>query len=131
MNTAVVSTRGFTLIESLVALLVIGVAYTGVSTAVSSFTDQRLLLIDRHAGHRIAWNQLVEQRYQPSRVHSSKTKDTVNHLGRCWRWDMDIKKANGDGLKRYQANVYSGCQSVDKNLKASPVQASLSAYFVD
>src|SRR5690606_25638938 len=53
--------RGFTLVETLVALLVVAIAYTGVSAAVGQFVDQRQRLMVRHEGHRIAWNRLVEQ----------------------------------------------------------------------
>ncbi len=42
---------GFTLVEVLVALMVVAIVYAGVVAAISSFVDQRLLLVKRHTSH--------------------------------------------------------------------------------
>lgn len=102
--------RGFTLVETLVALLVVTIAYTGVTTAVGQFVDQRQRLMERHQGHRIAWNRLVEQHLlaRGLRVNEAEFgRDTgqVAVHGEPWQWRIDREQAAGQGLIRYEVSV--------------------------
>ena len=103
--------RGFTLIEVLVALLVVAIAYTGVATAISGFADQRLLLVERHVSHRIAWNRLMEQYLVAggNRIDErefAQPSGIADARGIAWRWEVSEQKAAGEGLVRYEVNVF-------------------------
>jgi type II secretion system protein I len=127
-----VTARGFTLIETLVALLVVAVAYAGVATAMSQFVDQRLMLVERHASHRIAWNRLMEQ-YLLSRhieveeADFAESKGSVERLGQRWHWQLTEEKAAGENLVRYQVDVYSDSPKLSDK---SPPQGTLAAFFI-
>lgn len=121
--------RGFTLIEVMVALLVVAIAYAGVATAISDFADQRLLLIDRQVSHRIAWNRMMEQ-FMLSRGIALNQPNLDGHRGVVaargidWQWEMTEQKASGKGLVRYHVDVYRRGDSA----QASPT-GSLTAFF--
>lgn len=125
-------TGGFTLIETLVALLVVAIAYAGVATAVSQFVDQRLMLVERHSSHRIAWNRLMEQ-YLVSQGMELDEQNFAEKQGETtlqgvrWRWQLREEKTASGELVRYQVDVYltAGDQSRDKG--ATSADGSLSA----
>ncbi len=120
---------GFTLVEVLVALMVVAIAYTGVAAAISSFADQRLLLVTRHTSHRVAWNRMMEQ-YLVSRGIDVQQRDfagrrgSVTARGGVWRWQMSEQEAAGRGLVRYQVDVYPPAAADDDR-----ASGSLSAFF--
>ncbi len=127
MNQGPVGNRGFTLIETLVALLVVAIAYTGVAAAVSQFVDQRILLVERHTSHRIAWNRLMEQYLvargaAPEESNFAEKNGVVSANGGQWRWQIDARQAEGQGLVRYQVDVFSAADS-------DRVSGSLTAFF--
>ena len=120
---------GFTLVEVLVALMVVAIAYTGVAAAISSFADQRLLLVERHTSHRVAWNRMMEQ-YLLSRGIDVQQRDfagpwgSVTARGGVWRWQMSEQEAAGRGLVRYQVDVYPPATATDDR-----ASGTLSAFF--
>ena len=127
--------RGFTLIETLVALLVVAVAYAGVTTAVAQFVDQRLILVERHSSHRIAWNRLMEQylvslKLPVNEADFGEEAGVVSARGGRWRWQFSEEKAAAEGLVRYQVDVYP-VEASDAKTGAGSESAtgSLAAFF--
>jgi len=130
---------GFTLIETLVALLVVAIAYAGVATAVSQFVDQRLMLVERHTSHRIAWNRLMEQylvaqSIQLDERNFAENKGETELRGNRWRWQVTEEKTASGDLVRYQVDVYSmadsAAQEAGGRTGTASATGSLSAYFV-
>jgi type II secretion system protein I len=104
--------RGFTLIEVLVALLIVSLVATGAFSAVSNFADQRVILTTRFTGHWIAWNKLAEE-YQVSKGwvdatnYRAQTKGRIEAAGQEWRWFLTKEKTLVDNFHRYEVKVFS------------------------
>lgn len=113
--------------ETLVALLVVALAYGGVSSAISRFVDQRHLIAERQLGHRIAWNRLMEQylisrQVFPAEADFGAGKGAVTRRGQDWAWRISEQDAAGDGLLRYEVEVFADSGE-------ARVIASLAAFF--
>jgi general secretion pathway protein I len=104
--------RGFTLIEVLVALVII--AYVGLSTQerIGQFLDERLRLLERQEAHWVAWNELMKE-YQTNRFGYADSADQpeaygeVESLGRTWYFAREQQKA-ASGELRYSRVVVAG-----------------------
>ena len=102
---------GFTLIETLVALVVLAVAYAGVVTALSQFVDQRWMIDQRNIAHRLAWNRLM-QRYlwelallREDATSRDQKEGTVTLGSNEWLWRVDARQ-NGEGsLTRHEIEI--------------------------
>lgn len=101
---------GFTLVESLVALLVVAVAYAGVLTALSGFADQRWLVDQRNIAHRLAWDQLINRYLVTTALLQQEGGDnkdvgilSLNAV--TWQWQIERKRTEEGTLSRYQADV--------------------------
>jgi type II secretion system protein I len=124
--------RGFTLIEVLVALLIVSLVATGAFTAVSNFADQRVLLTTRFSGHWIAWNKLTEQ-YQVSKGwidttnYRAQTKGRADVAGQQWRWFLTKEKTLAANFYRYEVKVFSSEKLIQASTSALSPDVSPSA----
>lgn len=104
---------GFTLVEMMVALMVVSWVLSSAYLAISAFADQRLLMQKRFLGQSIAWNELMA-RYQLNRgwhgetsfspLRESQGSETEN--GVVWYWQFDQEPALGRGVVKQTVNVY-------------------------
>lgn len=104
---------GFTLIELVVALFILSLVLSSAIYSVQQYADERVLLKDRFFAHNVAWNQLMN-RYQVSQAWTAKSNQIVlkkkgkELQGRTdWVWELEIEKAMGQDLYRYQVMVES------------------------
>ena len=102
---------GFTLIEVVVALAILGWVLGSVLSLVSQYADDRLRMQERFLGQQVAWNQLMEE-YRLSRgwvavgeAGSSEEAGEQWAGGRNWQWQLDLEEAAGEGLWRHEVQV--------------------------
>ncbi len=81
---------GFTLIESMVALVILGIAAVGIIRAVEAHIDQLHQLDRRAAAQWVAENALAEARL---RVPGSETADVAMLE---WRWSVRTRLTRSD-----------------------------------
>jgi general secretion pathway protein I len=81
---------GFTLIEVVVALLVVSLGMLGVIQAVGQTASNSGYLRDKTLAHWVGMNRLTEVRLQKSAPAIDKSSDEVEMGGRRWKWTMDI-----------------------------------------
>ena len=124
------SHKGFTLLEVLVALIVMSLMLGGLYRAVDSQVDQRIRINERFLGQTAAWNRLLDQ-YQliegwvPRGNRLGERDGTSELYGRTWYWKLETQQTFGDNFFRYEVRTFT-----DPNTEDAPSVASLAAFFV-
>src|SRR5689334_19518348 len=97
--------RGFTLIEVIVALIVVALGMLGVIQAVSQTASNGSYLRDKTVAHWVAMNRLTEVRLQKNAPAVDKTSDEVEMAGRKWKWTMNVTQTQVETLRRIDISV--------------------------
>ena len=118
--------HGFTLIETVVALLIVSLVLAGAIRMVSQQNDQRFRMMQTRAANAIAWSEIM-QIYQLSKAWDSSIGGrTFERNGRSsafgfeYEWEVDSEQTAAGILTLYRVSV--------KDAEGSQV-ASRSAYF--
>ena len=120
---------GFTLIEVVVALGILGLVLGGAISAVHQYADQRVHMSAKSLSNQVAWNVLLEQYYESNGRRSksgrstSAKKGVKTHYGQDWDWVLTVEPAVGKNLYRYEAKV----SAVD----SERTTGSLSIYIIE
>jgi general secretion pathway protein I len=99
------SAFGFTLIEVVVALLVVSLGMLGVIQAVSQTASNSGYLRDKTLAHWVAMNRLTEVRLQKTAPSIDKSSDEVEMGGRRWKWTMDVTQTPVETIRRIDISV--------------------------
>jgi general secretion pathway protein I len=99
------SSSGFTLIEVLVALIVVGLGMLAVIQTVSQTANNTSYIREKTLAHWIAMNQLTKVRLQPNAPALDKSSDEVKMAGRDWRWTMEVKQTPVESIRRIEIRV--------------------------
>jgi type II secretion system protein I len=97
--------RAFTLIEVMVALLVVAIGMLGAITAVSQAAGNSGYLRDKTLAHWIAMNKLTEVRLQKNAPSVDKTSDEVEMGRRKWKWTMNVTQTQVETMRRIDISV--------------------------
>ncbi len=95
---------GFSLIEVLVALAVIGIAVGALLTVQSESARTMTALEQRHLAQIVAENRMVEQRLGPPPPVGT-TEGTMRLADRQWRWRMQVRRTAEAELNRIELSV--------------------------
>ena len=96
---------GFTLLEILVALAVLGVTLAAVITAISGYTGNQAYLRDRTLAIWVARNTLVEQQIAREWPGIGRKKGTSELADREWEWVINISQTSDEDLRRLDVEV--------------------------
>jgi general secretion pathway protein I len=97
--------HGFTLIEVLVALIIVAVGMAAVLAALTSAADTTAYLRDKSFAEWVAMNRISELRLQIQQVSPGKTSGDVEFAGRRWRWEQEVTKLEIEGVNRIDVRV--------------------------
>jgi type II secretion system protein I len=97
--------RGFTLIEVMVALIIVGLGMLGVIKVVSQTASTSGYLRDKTLAHWVAMNRLTEARLQKTAPKVDKTSDEVEMGGRKWKWTMNVTQTPVETIRRIDISV--------------------------
>jgi general secretion pathway protein I len=97
--------RGFTLIEVVVALIVVSLGMLAVIETVGGTARNSSYLRDKTIAHWVAMNKLTEVRVLPNAPAVDKTSDEVEMAGRDWRWTMEVKQTPVESIRRIDISV--------------------------
>jgi general secretion pathway protein I len=115
--------RAFTLIEVVVALVVVSLGMLGVIQAVGQTASNSGYLRDKMLAHWVGMNRLTETRLQKAAPKIDKTSDEVEMAGRRWKWTMDVTQTPVESIRRIDISVRPADADEDSSL------ASVSGFY--
>ena len=104
-NSALILSRGFSLIEVLAALVVVSLGMLGVIEAVSQTASNTAYLRDKTLAHWVAMNRLTEMRLEAQTPRIAKSSDELEMAGRRWRWTAEVTQTPLQSMRRIDVKV--------------------------
>jgi general secretion pathway protein I len=99
------SRSGFTLVEVLVALVLVAVGVAALLTALNSAATSTGYLRDKAFAHWVATNRIVETRLATNPPANGITTGEVEFAGQRWQWRQTIANADFPSLRRIDVSV--------------------------
>ncbi|MEO8460488.1 MAG: type II secretion system minor pseudopilin GspI [Dokdonella sp.] len=99
-------TRGFTLIEVLIALVIVAVALLALTRAAALQVQTFDALRERTLAGWIAANVLTETRLASGLPATGRRDGQVRYANRNWRWLLDIKATPDAHIRRLDVSVF-------------------------
>ena len=105
--------RGFTLLEVLVALLILAVVMAALIRGVG--LEARALAAQRDStfGQWVAANRIAEIRLLPGTAPLGRSNGQARMAGRDWTWRAEVSATEVAGIQRIRVRVFEDAQSVD------------------
>ena len=127
--------RGFTLIEILVALVIIALVGLSSQQRISQFHDERGILRDRQQAHWQAWNQLmlqyqIAQDWYPSGDEKPNKTGSEVQLERTWYYHTERQATVTENFYRFEASIYDAPHSAADISNNQQTSASLVLFLV-
>lgn len=122
--------RGFTLLETLVALVIMSLLLGGLYNAMSQQADERLRLNKRFLGQTAAWNRLLDQ-YQliqgwvPRGNQLGQRSGNSTLYGQTWYWELETQTTLGDNFYRYEVTTFD-----EPDTQSAQSISSLVAFYI-
>jgi general secretion pathway protein I len=111
------SARGFTLVEVLVALMVVAIGLAALMTAVSGAARTSGYLRDKTLAQWIALNRLAEVRLTVNKIAQNNDTGQLDFANRTWHYDTRYFDTSIASMKRVVVRVWAG----DTKTKGNPV----------
>ena len=108
-------TRGFTLIEVMVALVIAALGLAAVAASVSQMVDAGYAMRQRTYASGRAQNKIAELRLANVVPEVSETSGETDYVGREWLWRATISETGVDNL--YRVDVRVGLRDGDENIR--------------
>jgi general secretion pathway protein I len=97
--------RGFTLIEVLVALVIVALGMSALLETLGSAADTASYLRDKSFAQWIAFNQLATTRLSGTLPSDGTTNGELDYAGRHWRWRQVVSDLAFPGVFRIDVMV--------------------------
>lgn len=97
--------RGFTLLEVMIAMLILAVAMIAIASKVSIAAKVAQRSQSISYGRWVAMNAITEVRLQPGLPATGRSDGDEEMAGQDWRWTMEISETPVEGLRRIDVEV--------------------------
>jgi general secretion pathway protein I len=111
---------GFTLIEVLVALVIVAFAAGALMSTLTSAADNVAHLRDKSFAEWIALNRISEQRLATTRPRTGADAGDVMYAGQRWRWHQQVSDQGMADILRMEVTV----NRLDERGKEEPALAT-------
>jgi general secretion pathway protein I len=112
--------QGFTLVEVLVALMIVAMALAALMIAVSGTARTSGYLRDKTLAQWMALNRLTEVRLNLNKFGENTDTGELNFANRTWHYDTRYFDTSVTTMKRVVVRVYAG----DAKTKGNPIAES-------
>ena len=109
-------TRGFSLIEVMVAVAIVAIGMFAVFKVIGDTTGNIGLLRDKSMAEWIADNRIAEMRLSGEYPSVDRTEGDLDYAGRKWHWVATVSQTQVDGLRRIDIEVRRDGDAVDSAL---------------
>ncbi len=99
--------RGFTLVEVLVAVLILAIALSAVISAMARQADNARHIKEKTIALIVAHNRLAELQLEPTWPKVGRSDGRVEMSGFEWQWETVVKETEDDKLRRIDIEVLS------------------------
>lgn len=101
--------RGFTLIEVMVALVIVSLALAGVAASMGQMIDTANTMRDRTFASWIAQNKITEMRLSAAVPEVGESDGEVDYANMRWAWTANVSETGVENLLRVEVAVsYAG-----------------------
>jgi general secretion pathway protein I len=97
--------RGFTLIEVLAALVIVGLGMLAVIEAISQTVNNADYIRQKTIAHWVAMNKLTEFRLSNAAPKNGESDAYINMAGSTWHWRMNISETDVKSMQRIDIHV--------------------------
>jgi general secretion pathway protein I len=97
--------RGFTLIEVLVALAIVTIGMAAVMSAITSSADTVTYLRDKTFAQWVALNQIATLRLSGTMTATGNSDGDTDYAGRKWHWRQEVTATEVPGVVRIDIKV--------------------------
>ena len=106
-------TDGFTLIEVMVALVIVSIALASMTVTMGGMLNNATTLRERTYASWIAQNKIVEYRLANEVPETGTTSGEVDYAGATWEWEADVQETGVENLLRIDVSVgFAGSNEV-------------------
>jgi general secretion pathway protein I len=98
-------TRGFTLVEVLVALVIVAAGAAAVLSSLNTAAASAVYLREKTFAQWIAANRIAETRLLTNPPQNGTTEGELDYAGQRWHWRQQITNAAMPGLRRIDVSV--------------------------
>lgn len=96
---------GFTLVEILVALAVLGIALAAILSGMARYADTAVHLRDKTVALWVAHNRLAEIGLEPTWPATGRSDGTLEMSGASWEWQAEVKETPDPKVRRVEVSV--------------------------
>ena len=97
--------KGFTLLEVLVAMVILSISLLAAIKVVSEVTNSAIYLQDKTIAQWVAMNKITEMRLAKQLPKPGKSNGEDEMAGRSWRWDILVKTTAYPTLREVEIGV--------------------------
>lgn len=96
---------GFTLIEAVVALLIVALGMMAVFSQLNQYATTAIYIQDKTLASWIATNRLTELSVQTQWPELGTSEDEIEFAGREWRYEVEVSATDVENLRRADVRV--------------------------